>query len=139
LSTLIDASVLTEPLAAKPDERVLRWLRLQPDASLYVCSVTMAQVYSAVEPTLRPRRKSSLQAILRDRIFALFDGRRLSFDEKAAEELSAVLVDARHAGNHIELFDAMTAAVARSHGMTLATCRSAAFRGIGLRIVDPLA
>jgi toxin FitB len=138
LSTLVDASIITEPLASKPNERVLRWLRLQPDASLYVCSVTMAQIYAAIEPTLRPRRKSSLQAIIRDRIFALFDGRRLSFDEKAAEELSAVLIDARTAGNHIELFDAMTAAVARSNGMMLATCRSRAFQGIGLRIVDPL-
>ncbi|MGL4232374.1 MAG: PIN domain-containing protein [Casimicrobium sp.] len=138
MSILVDASILTEPLATKPNERVLQWLRLQPDISLYVCSVTMAQVYAAIEPTLRPRRRVSLQAILRDRVFALFDGRCLNFDDKASEEFSAVLIDARSAGNHLAMFDAMTAAVARSHRMTLATSRSAAFRGIGLRIVDPL-
>ena len=44
MSLLLDTTVLSELLRARPDSRVLAWLASQPSAALCVSAVTQAEM-----------------------------------------------------------------------------------------------
>ena len=104
---------------------------------MYITAITQAELLYGIE-MLPPgkRRTRFLQAA--EQMFAKeFAGRILSFDEEAAREFARIAVDRAAAGRPIPQFDAMIAAIARSHGAALATRNSADFENCGLQIINP--
>ncbi len=61
----------------------------------------------------------------------------LPFDEPSAREFSKILAGRRATGRPMSQFDAMIAAIARSHGATVATRNIGDFEHCGIRLVNP--
>ena len=68
-----------------------------------------------------------------------FGGRILPFDESAARLFATIAAARKALGRPISQFDAMIAAITRTHGAALATRNTADFEHCGLRIVNPWA
>ena len=66
-----------------------------------------------------------------------FIGRILPFDSRAAIAYATVSAARRRAGRPISTADAQIAALARSHGATLATRNLRDFEGCGVEIINP--
>ena len=134
---LLDTNVVSELMRRAPDPSVMAWIDGKPQYSLYVSSVTRAEVDLGIAILPEGRRKQGLQAAAL-RMFAEFHGRCLAFDEPAASRY-AVLVSARmRAGRPISVEDAQIAAMALAGGFVLATRNVGDFEGIdGLSVVDP--
>ena len=69
---------------------------------------------------------------------ALFAGRVLPFDERAALEWARLMADGTAAGRPRSAVDMIVAATAAAHGLTVATANERHFRGACVPWVNPL-
>jgi predicted nucleic acid-binding protein len=66
-----------------------------------------------------------------------FEGRILPFDEDAARAFAGIVAARDRAGRPISQFDAMIAAIARSHRAAVATRNTADFQNCGVDVINP--
>ncbi|MBI2893381.1 MAG: type II toxin-antitoxin system VapC family toxin [Deltaproteobacteria bacterium] len=134
---VLDTNVISELMRPVPEDRVSRWTRTQPTASLCVTSITQAEILHGVLLLPKGKRQDLLQAAA----IAMFEvdlgGRILPFDTDAALQYARIAVDRRRAGRPISHFDAQIAAIARAHGAAVATRNTADFGGCGVEVIDP--
>ncbi|MGL4229803.1 MAG: PIN domain-containing protein [Casimicrobium sp.] len=137
MGVLVDTSVVAEVFKEVPDSSVEHWLLSQPDATLYLSSITAAEMLAAATLNLSAARARRLRGFLQHRIFAMFDTRALPFDFRAAQSFSEVVYEAHASGQCIDTTHAMVAAVARANSLKLATRHTRMFNGVKLSLVDP--
>jgi predicted nucleic acid-binding protein len=136
---LLDTNVLSEVLKPAPAGSVLRWLGAQTPAAVFTTTITVAEVLYGVEVLPPGKRHAQLLEAV-ERMFAeQFDGRILPFDESAARLFPGIVVRRAAAGRPISQFDAMIAAIARSHRAAVATRNTGDFEHCGIPVVDPWA
>jgi predicted nucleic acid-binding protein len=136
---ILDTNVVSEPLRPEPDPAVLAWLDAQASATLYLTSITLAELLAGVAALSAGKRRQKLALALSDRVLPLFEGRVLAFDGPAAHAFAQVQAGATAAGNPISFADAAIAAVATAHGFALATRNVRDFKGTGLALINPWA
>jgi predicted nucleic acid-binding protein len=134
---VLDTNVFCEALKPAPSSVVALWLKAQDRAGIFLTSITQAEVFYGVESLPHGRRRTNLLDGVERILRTEYHGHILSFDEPAAR-LYAQLVAAREAaGRPTSHFDAMIAAIARSHGAAVATRNTADFEGCGIRTINP--
>jgi toxin FitB len=134
---VLDTNVVSEPLRPRPDEGVLAWLDAQAPETLFITSVSVAELLSGVAALPAGRRKRDLDQALHSQVLPLFAGRVLAFDEDAAAAFAGVHARALAAGNRMGFADAAIAAMVHTHAFTLATRNVKDFRGTGVKVVNP--
>lgn len=134
---VLDTNVVSEPLRAQPDPVVADWLDAQDPQTLFLPSICLAELLAGVEALPEGRRRRTLEAALGEQLMALFSGRILPFDERAARAFAKVSAAAQATGNPISFADAAIAAIAAANGCILATRNVRDFRGTGVKLVDP--
>jgi predicted nucleic acid-binding protein len=133
---LLDTNVISEPLRPAPDAKAVAWLRKQNVQSLYLSTITIAELHAGLEIMPKGKRKEALrEGILR--IEESFEGRILSLDHAAAVAFGPVIARTKPAGNPIAFGDAAIAAIAIAHGFSIATRDVKDFRATGVKIIDP--
>ncbi|MDN8617689.1 type II toxin-antitoxin system VapC family toxin [Variovorax ginsengisoli] len=137
MSTLLDTNVLSELLRATPDPGVLRWFEAQPADTLFVSSITQAEMMLGARLLPAGKRRAALETAVRAMFDEDFGGRILPFDPSAAWVYADIVSARRAAGRPISQLDAQIAAIARHHGVQLATRNVTDFEGCGLLVVDP--
>lgn len=136
---VLDTNVVSEPLKPAPDHSVLRWLDAQEPRTLYLTTITVAELLSGVETLPRGRRRTALERAMQTEVLPLFQDRILSLDLAAAHIFAATHAQAQAQGNPISFADCAIAAIARTHGHILATRNVRDFRGTGVALIDPWA
>lgn len=134
---ILDTNVVSEPLRPAPDTNVLAWLDQQDIATMYLTTITLAELRHGIAALPDGKRRRQLQAAMDERIEPLFSGRILAFDEAAARAYASVRLHARDAGKAISAADSYIAAIAAERGFTVATRDGTPFRAAGIRVVDP--
>jgi hypothetical protein len=116
---------------------VAAWLDRQDIDTLYLTTINLAELLLGVELLPRGKRRSTLEARIGDVVNA-FDGQRiLSFDVRAARLFAILVARARAAGSAISVADGQIAAIAASHGYSVATRDTAPFIAAGVPIINP--
>ncbi len=134
---LFDTNVVSElRKAAKADAKVTAWAAAQPPATLFISTITVLELEIGVQRMERRDRRQGavLRQWLDGRVLPGFEGRVLAFDLSIAQRCAAL-----HVPDPRPERDAMIAATALVHGLTLATRNVADFRGMGAKLVDPWA
>ena len=134
---LLDTNILSEALRAAPEPRVLDWIGRQAASSLFVTTVTQAEILYGIAILDKGRRRDELAAAALLMFAEDFSGRLLTFDGDAATAFAEIAAARRGMGRPISQFDAQIAAIARSRGAILATRNSRDFEHCGIEIVDP--
>jgi toxin FitB len=134
---LVDTNVISETLRQQPHPAVLAWLDDQSWDTLYLCTPVLAELHYGVERLSAGRRKNSLLGAL-DRIEnELYQGRILSFDHLAATNYGRVAVKRERLGRRMEQMDGLIAAIAVTHGATIATRDTMGFANLGIELINP--
>ena len=119
-----------------PHPPVRDWLDAQAAETLFLSSVTMAELLFGVGALPDGRRKTALKTAV-EGVGELFADRILPFDLSAARRYADLAVRARSAGRGFPTPDGYTAAIAAAHGFAVATRDVSAFEAAGLRVIDP--
>ena len=133
---LLDTNVVSEAMKPEPDETVRAWLDEQAAETLYLSSVTVAELMFGIGALPDGKRKGKLTEAL-DGVMELFADRILSFDTGAARHYAELAVKARAAGKGFPTPDGYIAAIAASRGFVVATRDASAFDAAGLEVIDP--
>lgn len=136
---VLDTNVLSEAARPAPWQPVLDWLGAQQATALFTTTISEAELLYGVASLPNGRRRAALEEATRRMFADDFAGRVLAFDRSAAREFAVIAVARRRRGRPISTFDAQIAAIARSHGATVATRNVTDFEGCGIEIVDPWA
>lgn len=134
---LLDTNVISETVRPRPSEAVLAWLTDQSPATLFLASPTLGELMrGACRLEAGPRRQSFERWIERD-LAAQFEGRILPFDTPAALRWGELMGEGDRAGTTRPAADTQIAAIALSHGMTLATRNTKDFETSGVPLCNP--
>lgn len=136
---VLDTNVVSEPLKPEPNAAVLDWLNAQEPQTLYLTTVNLAELLAGVEVLPVGRRRDALAQALSTQVLALFGGRMLSFDAKAADAFAKTNAGAQAQGNVMGFADCAIGAIARANGFALATRNVRDFKGAGVSLIDPWA
>ncbi len=136
---ILDTNVVSEPLKPEPEPAVLAWLDDQAAQTLYLTSITLAELLAGIAALPAGRRRNQLDQALSQKIMPLFEGRVLAFDAQAAHAFAGVQSSASAAGHRISFADGAIAAIAAAHGFAVATRNVRDFKGTGVELIDPWA
>jgi toxin FitB len=111
---LLDTNVISEPIKLAGDAKVLAWLDAQMVETLYLSTISLAELRFGIASMPTGKRKDTLHTSLEQRILPLFLGRILTFDEATTEAYAALRALARAQGQAIAAADGYIAATADS-------------------------
>ncbi len=134
---LLDTNVVTEILKAAPDAAVLRTLGARPETSGWISVLTLAEFAQGIDrlPPADPRRPA-FEAQLAE-VARRFAGRTLPVDAPVALRFGRLSGALTRAGRRPPVVDALLAATAIEHGMTLVTRNVRDVAATGVRVLDP--
>lgn len=133
---VLDTNVVSEVMKPSADPAVSAWLNDQVAETLYLSSVTLAELLFGIGALPAGRRKDALAATL-DGLLALFGKRLLAFDADAARCFAPLATKARAVGKGFPTPDGYIAAIAVANGFTVATRDTGPFEAAGVMVIDP--
>ncbi len=133
---VLDTNVVSEAMRPKPDPAVIAWLNGQVAETLYLSSVSLAELLFGIGALPAGARKDRLNHTL-DGILGLFADRVLPFDQAAARRYAEIAVSARVAGRPLPTSDGYIAATAAAAGFAVATRNTSDFQHTGVNLIDP--
>jgi predicted nucleic acid-binding protein len=131
---LLDTNVVSELRKPKPHGAVVAWLSREGDDQLFLSAVTMGELQAGVERT-RAQDAKKAQEIE-------------SWLDQLADSIQVLPMDARcfrewarlmNGKSDTLLEDAMIAATARVHGLTVVTLNERDFTELGVALLNPFA
>ncbi len=117
---LLDTNVVSELRRARPHRAVVAWLESVKDEDLHLSAVTIGEIQAGIEIT---------------RDVAGPDCRNLQHPEHGRAFRSCARL-MHHRPDHL-IGDAMIAATAAVHGLTVVTRNTRDFEGLGIRTFNP--
>lgn len=135
MSFLVDTNVLSELAKAKPDAKVVAWLR-DNEPKLYVSSISIGELRKGVESLPTGKRKAGLQTWLNG-ICQRMEGRILSFNTSTAHVWGQLVASWEKSGHTVPALDSQLAATASRHGLTMVTRNVDDFKSTGLKVLNP--
>jgi predicted nucleic acid-binding protein len=136
---VLDTNVLSETLRPSPSDVVLRWLASQEPTSVFITTITQAEVLYGVEVLAAGKRRMRLLAAIENLFASEFQGRILSFDEDSARVFPKIVAHREAIGRPISQFDAMIASICRAQCAAVATRNVDDFEHCGVPIINPWA
>lgn len=132
---LLDTNVISElRRATKTHQCVRTWANALPAASLYLSVISILELEVGILLIERrdPKQGRILRAWMDSHVLPTFAGRILAIDTPVAQRCAAL-----HVPNPRSDRDALIAATALVHGMTVVTRNVSHFQPMGVAIVNP--
>ena len=95
---LLDTNIISEVMRPRPDEHVVDWMNQTASSSLFVSSITIAEVHFGLELLPEGRRRIDLESRFEQFVARGFDQRIVSFDVPAARIYGALMAHRQQAG-----------------------------------------
>lgn len=133
---VLDTNVISEAMKPAPAAAVRNWLNDQSAETLYLSSITLAELSFGIAAIPDSKRKEMLNDAL-DGLLKLFQGRILPFDADAALQYAELAMTARHSGRGFPVPDGYIAAIAVSRGYQVASRDIAPFAAASLNVINP--
>jgi hypothetical protein len=133
---VLDTNVLSEPLKSLPTPRVIEWLDDQAADTLFMTTISRAELRFGVLKMPDGRRKNALAANI-EQVLDLFKNRTLDFDAAAADHLARIAADCEKIGRPAMAPDAYIAAIAAVRDFAVATRNVRHFEHTGITVINP--
>ena len=134
---LLDTNVLSELRRPRPNARVLAFVAAQPLETLFVSTVTFAEIRYGIETVGAPVRRAELNDWLMHKVRPMFEQRILEVSEDVMFKWRLLVEDGRKAGHTFSQPDLIIAATALHHGLTVVTRDTRDYKIARVALVNP--
>jgi predicted nucleic acid-binding protein len=135
---LLDTNILSNPTKITPSLLLAAWLAEQIDNSLFIASLSVAEIWRGVQEKPAGKKRTELE-----RWFAgpngpqaVFAGRVLPFDTRAGLIWGRLMAEGTKAGRPRSAMDMIVASVAEANDCILVTDNEKHFAG--LKFINPM-
>lgn len=131
---LLDTNVVSELRKTQADPAVVAWARSVPAYKLYISAITLLEIETGILRLERrdPEQAAPLRNWLEVHVMAAFAGRVLSVDGAVARRCARL-----HVPDRSNECDALIAATALVHDMTVVTRNTRDFAFSGAPVLNP--
>lgn len=136
-SWLLDTNVLSELRRPKPEARVVAFVRAQPLYSLFISSVTLAEIRFGIERVADAGRRAELNEWLTHKVRPMFEQRVLPITEDIMFKWRLLVEDGRKSGHTYSQPDLIIAATALEHGLTLVSRDTGEYEKASVPVLNP--
>ncbi|MGE3320201.1 MAG: type II toxin-antitoxin system VapC family toxin [Candidatus Berkiella sp.] len=133
---ILDTNVVSEAMKPEPNPVVRAWLNEQAAETLYLSSVTVAELLFGIAALPSGKRKEML-ALTLEGLMGLFKDRVLPFDVEAARHYADLAVVAKVSGRGFPTPDGYIAAIAASRGFIVASRDTAPYEAAKVTVMNP--
>lgn len=135
---LLDTNVVSELMRPVPNAGVIGLLDSYPVSDVWICAITVAEIYLGIALLAEGKRKAVLHAAAERMFIEDFSGRCLPFDCRAGREYAGIIKARGESGRPVSVEDAQIAAVAAVGGLVLVTRNTRDFSEIaGWGLINP--
>ena len=134
---ILDTNVVSEFMTSPPASQALNWLNAQDVTSLYLTTITIAEIGYGLWAMPDGKRRRLLNERFEQFIEAAFKQRVLSFDERAARIYGEIMCQRKEIGRPMSNLDEQIAAIARSRGCGVATRNIKDFENCQIELINP--
>ena len=131
---LLDTNVVSEVARPEPDARVLAFLAAKTD--LWLSTIVVHELEFGVRLLPSGRRRDRIAAAMRS-LVGQYRSRILPVGVEEAERAASLRAQARQFGRLLDLGDALIAASAAVHDLSVATRNASDFEGLDLNVINP--
>jgi predicted nucleic acid-binding protein len=135
---LLDTNIISNIAKPTPSESLMAWMAEQADQDLFIASLTIAEIRRGIleKPSGKRRDRLELWFSGPQGPQALFAGRVLPFDERAALVWARLMADGKDRGRPRSALDTIIAAVAEANECVVVIDNDKDFQGVD--IINPL-
>ena len=133
---VLDTNVISEMMKQQPNSCVKTWLNEQSADTLYLSTVTFAEILFGIASLPEGKRKKNL-ALAFEGLRNLFRDRVLNFDIDASRSYAKLASQARNRGKGFPTPDGYIAAIASSRGFIVASRDTAPFEAANVEFINP--
>lgn len=137
MKIILDTNVLSELMKSQGSQLVKSWVAAQPRESLFITTVTQAEILYGIKIMPKGKRSERLQILAELMFVEDFAGQILTFDQPAAVHFAEIAAYRKTIGKPISQFDAQIAAICLQHKAILSTRNVDDFMDCGLNIINP--
>lgn len=121
----------------RPNADVMAWLDHQPIEILLLSAITVAELRLGVARLPESKKREQLHVSVERKILPMFINRVLSFGLSCTQHYGNIAATCARNGTPISQADAQIAAIARTHGLVVATRDTRPFLASGLEVINP--
>jgi predicted nucleic acid-binding protein len=135
---LLDTSIISDATKAQPPSALIEWLADQSDDSLFISSLTAAEILRGIFENPAGKKRLLLEHWFAgpEGPPALFDGRVLPFDTSAALIWARLMAEGTKRGHPRSPLDMVIAAIAEASNCIVVTGNEKRFAG--LKTLNPM-
>ena len=137
MSFLLDTNVVSEWTKPRPNPGVVEWLGQVDEDEVFLSVVTFAELRHGIARLPVSTRRRQLDEWLRNELPVRFEARIIGVDGAIADEWGRLVARREGSGRPIQAMDALIAATAQVHGLTLVTRNTVDFHPSVKSILNP--
>ena len=137
MNWLRDTCVVSELGRKRPDRRVLRWMQGAQDDLQFLSVLTLGELRKGAAKASDPKRRETIRRWIEEDIAAAFSDAILPVDLAVAERWGTLCGEAERSGRPRPAIDALLAATALVHGLTLVTRNVSDVEWTGVSVFNP--
>jgi toxin FitB len=116
----------------------MKWMSEQVEHKLYISAITLGEIQQGVSALPSSAKRTKLQAWLDGDLRARFSGRVLVTSDDVCLAWGNIRAEAAKRGKTLPVLDALIAATALTHQLTLVTRNVGDFKVVaGLKLINP--
>lgn len=137
MSFLLDTNVVSEWTKPRPNAGVVEWLARVDEDEAFLSVVTFAELRHGIERLPTGERRRRLDEWLRNDLALRFEDRIIGVDGAIADEWGRVVARRETRGRPMSAMDALIAATAQVHDLTVVTRNAADFQSSVKNVLNP--
>jgi tRNA(fMet)-specific endonuclease VapC len=134
---LIDTCVISELVAKRPNQKVIKWIDTIDPGDVYLSVITIGEIRKGIEKLSDIKRKTVLQEWLVNELLIRFTDRILLIDLDVIMVWGKMVAHLELIGKKMAAMDSLIAAIALSGNLRLVTSNEKDFESSGVQIMNP--
>lgn len=134
---LLDTNVLSELRRPRPEPKVIAFVAAKPLDSLFISSVTLAEIRFGIELVGDAARRAELNDWLTHKVRPMFEQRVLPVTEDVMFKWRLLVEGGRKGGHTFSQPDLIIAATALEHGLTIVSRDTAEYERARAPVLNP--